>query len=108
LEAGQHAQSRGLAAARRAQQRDELPRLDRQVEVVQGVHGTEGPAQSVEVYSDAGHAAGSLDAAGATGAATGEDRRRPPSRDSRSSRTKESSNAGSDHPTTLGALLLHT
>src|SRR4029079_14454470 len=34
LEAGDHAQRRGLAAARRAQQREELAGLDRQIEAV--------------------------------------------------------------------------
>ena len=36
LEAGDHAQRRGLAAARRPEQRDELAALDRQIDVVDG------------------------------------------------------------------------
>ena len=41
LEAGDHAQRRRLAAARRAEQADDLARRDRQIDVVDGDEGAE-------------------------------------------------------------------
>ncbi len=47
-QAGDAIERRRLAAAGWAEQRDELARLDRKVDAVEGVVGAEGPAQSIE------------------------------------------------------------
>jgi hypothetical protein len=56
VEAGQQAQRRGLAAARRAEQGQELAGLDAQVEVVQRPGRAEHPAHADEL--DGGAAGG--------------------------------------------------
>ena len=54
LEPREQAQRRGLAAARRAEQRDQLAGLQGQVEVVERDHGTVVPAQSLQPHLDGG------------------------------------------------------
>ena len=54
VEAGEDAQRGGLAAARRAEQRDQLARLDVQGETVERLDGAVDPGQVVEFDGDAG------------------------------------------------------
>jgi hypothetical protein len=53
MKARDHAQDRGLAAARRAEEREELARLDRHIGIVDGPEGAEVAADIFQINSRA-------------------------------------------------------
>jgi hypothetical protein len=75
LEPGQHAQERGLAAARGAEEREELALLDREAHVVNGQHVAE-PLGDVADLDDGAHGPLRPEAALRHGAPAGEAQRR--------------------------------